>query len=85
MHGAHKSRNSPRGANHPQYKNGQESNEARQNRAKEAVAFRYLVDIGNHTGLFTEEVTLSGRPPREYEKLDLSDPEQLKKAIKRSH
>ena len=84
MPGAHKSRNTLQGANHPQFKNGRESNEARLIRVKRATALRYLVDIGNHINLFSAVVTLPGRLPNEYEKLDLGRLEEFQKAIIRS-
>ena len=81
MHGAHKSMNVLRGIEHPQYKNGNGTKEAKSQRSKRNLNLRYLVDIGNHIELFNKEVKLLGRPPTKYEKLDLNDPKQLKIAL----
>jgi hypothetical protein len=81
MHGAHKSKNVLRGVNHPQYKTGGETLEAKAMRSEKSEMFRYLTDIGNHCKLFYKEIKTKGRPPSGYEKLDLTDPEQLALAI----
>jgi hypothetical protein len=81
MHGAHKSKNVLRGVNHPQYKTGEETLEAKAIRSEKSEMFRYLTDIGNHCKLFYKEIKTRGRPPSGYEKLDLNDPEQLVLAI----
>ncbi len=73
-----------RGSEHPNFNQKGESRREREERSKKSAALLYLIDIGNHAGLFIEKVALSGRPPVEYEKLDLNSPEGLKKAIKRS-
>jgi len=81
MHGAHKSKNVLRGANHPHYKTGGETLEAKAIRSEKSEMFRYLTDLGNHCNLFYKEIKTKGRPPSGYEKLDLNDPEQLVLAI----
>lgn len=81
MHGAHKSKNVLRGINHPRYKTGEETLEAKAMRTEKSEMFRYLTDLGNHCKLFYEEIKTKGRPPSSYEKLDLTDPEQLAIAI----
>ena len=43
--------------------------------------FKYLLDLGNHVGLFYKELKARGRPPSGYAQLDLSNPEQLAVAI----
>ena len=80
MHGAHKSRNVLRGANHPQYKNGNETKGSRLERSRMSAMFLYLRDIGDTINLFIGPKT-RGRRPNQYIKLDLSDPEQMKLAI----
>ena len=50
-------------------------------RAAKSEMFRYLTDLGNHCKLFYKEIKTRGRPPTGYEKLDLTDPEQLALAI----
>ena len=84
MHGAHKSKNVLRGANHPQYRNGEETLEAKAERSDKSVMFRYLTDLGNHCSLFYKEIKIKGRTPSWYLKLDLTEPEQLSKAILKS-
>jgi len=80
MHGAHESRKSPHGANHPQYKNGNETKGSRLERSRMSAMFLYLRDIGDTINLFIGPKT-RGRKPNQYVKLDLSDPEQMKLAI----
>jgi len=81
MHGAHKSKNVLRGVNHPYYKTGGETLEAKAIRTEKSEMFRYLTDLGNYCNLFYKEIKTKGRPPSGYEKLDLNDPEQLVLAI----
>ncbi len=80
MHGAHKSRKSPQGVSHPQYRNGNETKKSRKQRSRESARFLYLRDIGDTINLFTGPKT-RGRRPIQYRKLDLSDPEQMKLAM----
>lgn len=80
LHGAHKSRKSPQGASHPQYRNGDETKKSRAERSRASARFLYLRDIGDTINLFTGPKT-RGRRPNEYIKLNLSDPEQIKVAI----
>jgi hypothetical protein len=81
MHGAHKSRNVPRGKDHPRYRNGERTKDAQTERRDKGVMFRYLTDIGNHCNLFYKELKTRGRPPLGYTHLDLTEPEQLALAI----
>ena len=81
MHGAHRSRNILKGADHPRYKNGERTKDAQTERRDKGVMFRYLTDIGNHVGLFYTQLKTRGRPPSGYTQLDLTDPEQLAIAI----
>lgn len=62
-------------------KHGQETLEAKTERSKKSVMFRYLTDIGNHVGLFYTQLKTRGRPPSGYAQLDLNDKEQLAIAI----
>jgi hypothetical protein len=62
-------------------KHGQETQEARAERSKKSVMFKYLLDLGNHVGLFYTQLKIRGRPPSGYAQLDLTDPEQLDIAI----
>ena len=84
MHGAHKFKNVLRGAKHPQYKNGQETKEAKAERNEKSVMFRYLTDLGNHCNIFYRQIKTLGRPPSGYTRLDLSDEGQLALAILRT-
>jgi hypothetical protein len=77
MHGAHKSRNVLRGKDHPGYKNGEETLEAKAMRTKKSEVFRYLTDIGNYCKLFYKEMKTRGRPPLGYTQLDPKDAEQF--------
>jgi hypothetical protein len=80
MHGAHKSRNVLRGANHPQYRNGERTRESERERRKSSTILLTLRDIGDHINLFNGGYT-RGRKPTGYVKYDMNDPEQLALAI----
>jgi hypothetical protein len=71
MHGAHRSRKALRGADHPNYKNGGETKEARAERSSTSAKLLYIRDIGDHIGMFTGTQT-RGRKPTGYCKLDLN-------------
>ena len=62
-------------------KHGEETLEAKAERSAKSVMFRYLTDLGNHCNMFYKQVKTRGRPPSGYERLDLSDPEQLAMAL----
>lgn len=84
MHGAHKSRKVPCGPDHSGYKNGGETKEAKSERSEKSEVFRYLIDLGNHCSLFYKQIKPKGRAPSGYLKLDLTDPEQMSKAIQKT-
>ena len=63
------------------WRHGEETLEAKAERSEKSVMFRYLTDIGNHCNLFYKEIKPLGRPPTQYVKCNLSDPEQLALAI----
>jgi len=65
-------------------KHGQETLEAKAERSKKSVMFRYLTDIGNHVGLFYTQLKTRGRPPSGYAQLDLNDKELLAIAIQKT-
>ena len=65
-------------------KHGQETKEAKAERSAKSVMFKYLLDLGNHVGLFYMQLKTRGRPPSGYTQLDLTDPEQLALAILRT-
>jgi hypothetical protein len=58
-------------------KHGGETLEAKAERSAKSLMFRYLLDLGNHVGLFSSQLKIRGRPPSGYSQLDLTDPEQL--------
>jgi hypothetical protein len=58
-------------------KHGEATKKARQERSSKSAMLRYLTDLRNHCNLFYKELKTRGRPPAGYEKLDLTDPEQL--------
>ena len=60
---------------------GEETQEAKAQRSEKSVMFRYLTDLGNHCNLFYKEIKPLGRPPTQYIKCNLSDPEELALAI----
>ena len=62
-------------------KHGGETLEAKAERNKKSVMFRYLTDIGNYVELFYKQLKTRGRTPSGYIKLDLIDPKQLALAI----
>jgi len=80
IHGAHKSRNVLRGANHPQYRNGERTKESEEEHRKSSAILLTLRDIGDHINLFNGNYT-RGRKPKGYVKYDMNDPEQLALAI----
>ena len=80
MHGAHKSRRSLRGADHPQYTNGYETKQARAEKSWASAKLLYLRDIGDRINLYVGTKT-RGRRPNRYIKLDLNDPLQMEIAI----
>lgn len=64
------------------WKHGNETKEAKADRSKKSLMFLMLEEIGHHVNLFAPDSTRTrGRKPSAYCKLDLNDPNQLKKAI----
>ena len=63
------------------WRHGGETLEAKAERSAKSVMFRYLTDIGNHCNMFYKQLKTRGRPPSGYERLDLTEPEQLAFAI----
>jgi len=62
-------------------KHGEETVEAKAERSAKSVMFKYLLDLGNHVGLFYTQLKTRGRPPSGYMQLDLNNEEQLAFAI----
>ena len=82
MHGAHRSRNSLQGVNHPQYKHGERTKESIADHQKTLLRLHTLEEIGYHIKLFPEgSPKTRGRKPTGWEPLDLNDPQQLTYAI----
>ena len=65
-------------------KHGGEPLEAKAERSAKSVMFKYLLDLGNHVGLFYKQLKTRGRPPSGYTQLNLTDPEQLAIAMLRT-
>jgi len=80
MHGAHKSRDVPRGAEHSNYKNGDRTSAAEERYRRAAISLLTLRDMGDSMGMFNGG-SIRGRRPKGYRKLDMSNPEELAKAI----
>jgi hypothetical protein len=62
-------------------KHGGETLEAKAERSAKSLMFKYLLDLGNHVGLFYKQLKTQGRPPSGYKQLDLTDPENLTFAV----
>ena len=65
------SRKAPKGEAHWNFKDRNETKEARAERSATSAKLRYIRDIGDHIGMFTGTQT-RGRKPTEYCKLDLN-------------
>ena len=82
MHGAHRSKNFLKGANHPQYKHGDRTKRSIEEHQKTSLRLHMLEEIGHHINLFNEGAPKTrGRKPTGWEPLDLNDPQQLTYAI----
>jgi len=85
MHGAHKSRNTLQGVNHPQYRHGQKTKESIEKNQKTLLRLHTLEEIGHHIKMFSEgSPRTRGRKPTGWEALDLNDPTQLAMAVLKS-
>lgn len=82
MHGAHKSRNVLRGADHPLYKNGEETQLSKSKRSTASLRLHRLEELGWHIQLFHHNATrMVGRQPLGYKKLDLNRQDHFWEAI----
>ena len=82
MHGAHKSRNTLAGENHPQFKHGRDTKQAKERHQQTMVKLLLLEDLGHHIKMFPENATRTrGRKPNGFLTLNLNDPNQLALAI----
>lgn len=76
------SRKSVSGKDHPQFKHGRNTKQAKKQNQRTTVKLLFLEDLGHHIKMFPEETTRTrGRKPNGYLKLNLSDPIQLTIAI----
>jgi len=80
MHGAQKSKNVLRGANHPQYRNAGQTNTERQERSQKSLQFAFIEQLGWHLNMFTGTRT-RGRKPSGYRTMNLSDPDELSEIV----
>ena len=63
MHGAHKSRNVLRGADHPQHRNGERTKVAEAEHRRASTVLLTLRDIGDSIGMFNGDYQ-RGRKPK---------------------
>jgi hypothetical protein len=81
-HGAHKKIARLYGKDNPNFKHGEETNIAVEQRRANSLMFLRLEAIGEHVGLFAEGSTkLRGRKPNGFQQLDLNAPDQLEQAL----
>jgi hypothetical protein len=82
MHGAHKSRNTRKGENHPQFKHGNRTKEAQAYSSATSLRLMRLEEIGFHIKMFVESSPKTrGKRAKGWTPLDLNKPEQLAQAI----
>ena len=78
-------RNNVAGEDHPQFKHGRDTKQAKEQHQQTMVKLLLLEDLGHHIKMFPEGATRNrGRKPNGYLKLNLSDPIQLVMAILRT-
>lgn len=70
------------GENHPQFRHGRDTKQAKEEHQKASVKIRFLEDLGHHIKMFHENATRTrGRKPNGYIKLNLSEENELRKLI----
>ncbi len=70
------------GEDHPQFKHGRNTKQAKERHQQTMVKLLLLEDLGHHIKMFHENATrVRGRKPNGYVKLNLNDPNQLALAI----
>lgn len=75
-------RNNVFGENHPQFKHGRDTKQAKKRHQQTTTELHYLEDLGHHIKMFHKDATRTrGRKPYGYLKLNLSDPKQLAIAL----
>ena len=73
------------GENHPQFKHGRNTKQAKERNQRTTAQLHFLEDLGHHIKMFHENATRTrGRKPKGYVKLNMADPEQLNIAIMKS-
>ena len=80
VHGSHRSRNVPRGVNHPQYKNGAWTKGVLEENRITRSRLTMLEQISSHLKMFSGTKTRRKKPIG-FLPLDLNDPEQLTLAM----
>lgn len=82
MHGAHKSRKTLKGENHPQFKHGKRTKEAQVLSSNASLRLIRLEEIGFHIKMFVETSPKTrGKRAKGWMPLDLNKPEQLAQAL----
>jgi len=75
-------RNNVSGKDHPQFKHGRNTKQAKDRHQRTSTQLHFLEDLGHHIKMFNEDATRTrGRKPNGYLKLNLSDPRQLTTAL----
>jgi len=78
-------RNNVSGKDHPQFKHGGNTKQAKYRHQRTSAKLHFLEDLGHHIKMFHENSTrIRGRKPNYYIKLDLNDPEQLLAGLMKS-
>ena len=82
LHGSRRSRNTLRGADHPQYRNGKFTKEAKAEISATRLRLRMLEEIGFHINMFAKgSARTRGTKPNGWVDLDLENPEEMAKAV----
>jgi hypothetical protein len=69
-------RNNVFGENHPQFKHGRDTKQAKKQHQQTTTELHYLEDLGHHIEMFHKGATRTrGRKPNGYIKLNMADPE----------
>ena len=70
------------GENHPQFKHGRNTKQAKERHQRTTAKLLFLEDLGHHIKMFHKSGTKTrGRKPNGYLKVNLNDPNQLALAI----
>jgi hypothetical protein len=73
------------GENHPQFKHGRNTKQAKERNQRTTAQLHFLEDLGHHIKMFQKDATRTrGRKPNGYLKLNLSDSKQLLSALIKS-